>query len=585
MYKLSNWDLKDLYPNQQAAEKDLLLLEKKTVQFTVHKKHLSSKISPIRFMKLFKEGEVLDSLATKISAYAQLDFYTHINSSKARAFKDKVSNKLAELSTQTLFFSLWFKDLSDSRAQHLISGSGKYQYHLSRMRDFKPYTLSEPEEKIITLKDTTGDHALLSLYSLVTNALRFPLKLKGKKKILNQSEITPYFRHENPKIREAAYQSLLSTYQKQYDVFGEIYKNLVLSWKNEHLLMRKYSSVMAVRNLGNDVSDKAVETMLHVCEKKRTLFQKYFHLKAKLLKTKKLSRYHLYAPLHVTEGRWSLDRAMELVFSSFSRFSPRMAQEAEKVLAANHLDSIISDSKRSGAFCYSTLTHIIPYVLVNYTGKERDVSTIAHELGHAVHSLLAKEQTDYTFHAPLVLAETASVFGEMLLMERLLQEEKDKKKKQAKLVSHLDNIYATVLRQTFFVLFELQAHEKIAQGATVDEVSQLYLHNLQEQFGSAVSVPPEFKVEWTYIPHVYETPFYCYSYAFGNLLVLSLYEKYKEQGPSFVPKYLALLSAGGSEKPAKLLAKLGIDIESEKFWEGGFALIEEMIKELEELSE
>ncbi len=584
MYKLSNWDLKDLYSNEEAAEKDLFLLEKKTVQFTAHKNHLSSKIFPAEFMKIFKEGEALDSLATKLSAYAQLDFYTHINSSKARAFKDKVSNKLAELSTQTLFFSLWFKDLSDAQARNLIAASGKYHYHLSRMRDFKPYTLSEPEEKIITLKDTTGDRALLSLYSMITNVLRFPLKINGKTKLFNQSELTPYFRHESPQIREAAYQSLLSTYQKQHDLLGEIYKNLVLSWKNENLLLRKYSSVMAVRNLGNDVSDKAVETMLKVCEKKRTVFQKHFQLKAKLLKTKKLLRYHLYAPLHAKEGRWPFDRAMETVFSSFNRFSPRMAQEAEKVLAARHLDSVISDSKRSGAFCYSTLTNLVPYVLVNYTGKERDVSTIAHELGHAVHSLLAKEQTNYTFHAPLVLAETASVFGEMLLMERLLQEETDKKRKQALLVSHLDDIYATVLRQTFFVLFEIQAHQKIAQGATVDEISEIYLKNLQEQFGSAVSVPQEFKVEWTYIPHIYETPFYCYSYAFGNLLVLSLYEKYKEQGPSFVPKYLALLSAGGSEKPAKLLAKLGIDIESEKFWEGGFALIEKMINELEELS-
>jgi len=228
---------------------------------------------------------------------------------------------------------------------------------------------------------------------------------------------------------------------------------------------------------------------------------------------------------------------------------------------------------------------ITPYVLLNHKGNIRDVFTMAHELGHAVHDQLTNKHSILTAHPPLTLAETASVFGEMLLFDNLMKNTKDKKVKKTLLMQKLDDTYATIIRQAYFVLFETQAHNMVAEGkADLNTLNAAYLDNLKEQFGNSLTIADEFKYEWTSIPHIYHTPFYCYSYAFGNLLVLALYERYKKEGKTFVPKYLKILSYGGSENTARILKEIGIDIESEKFWQSGFDLVKEMVEELKELT-
>ncbi len=254
---------------------------------------------------------------------------------------------------------------------------------------------------------------------------------------------------------------------------------------------------------------------------------------------------------------------------------------AERVLSEGHLDGEIRKGKRGGAFCFTVLPRLTPWVLVNYAGRVRDVATLAHELGHAVHSMLAGHHSSLTQHASLPLAETASVFGEMLMTDRLLREEPDPLARRELLAAAVDDVYATVLRQAYFVLFEIEAHEAVRAGRSTDELSEIYMGKLREQFGDSVELPPEFRHEWVSIPHIYQTPFYCYAYSFGQLLVLALYRRFQEEGEAFKPGYLRLLSYGGSARPEHILAEVGIDMTDRSFWQGGFDLVRERIDELE----
>src|SRR5438309_164322 len=266
---------------------------------------------------------------------------------------------------------------------------------------------------------------------------------------------------------------------------------------------------------------------------------------------------------------------------AYRAFSPRLAELAGRVLEERHVDVAVRPGKLSGAYCYSVIPGLTPYVLLNFKGDVRDVATLAHELGHAVHGMLAAEHSIFTFHAMLPLAETASVFGERLLSDAWMAEERDKVVKQSLLIRQLDDAYATILRQAYFVRFEREAHRIIGAGGTMDDLCGTYLSELRQQFGRAVAVPDEFRWEWLSIPHLFASPFYCYAYSFGNLLVLALYALYRTHGESFVLRYLALLAAGGSRSPEALLKDFGVDIRSESFWQAGFETIKGMIRELE----
>jgi oligoendopeptidase F len=372
---------------------------------------------------------------------------------------------------------------------------------------------------------------------------------------------------------------------EQSAVLAQIYNHIVRDWSSENVTLRGHDSPIAVRNLANDIPTPVVDTLLQVSRENVGLFQRYFRWKAGVLGVEKLRRYDIYAPVSESEKTYPFDESAALVLDTFERFSPHMAAHARRVFVDRHLDSEVRKGKDSGAFCYGVLPDLSPWVLLNYTGKARDVATMAHELGHAVHASMAAEaHSILTFHSTLPLAETASVFSEQLLTDRLLAEEPDVGVRRDLLVHALDDAYATVTRQAFFVLFERRAHEMIANGATVDELSAAHMENLGEQFGEAVTLSDEFKWEWISIPHIYRTPFYCYAYSFGQLLVLSLYQRYREQGNAFVPTYLQILAHGGSKSPEYILSEAGIDMASPAFWQGGFDVIGGMIDELEALS-
>ncbi len=573
IYRESSWDLHDLKPaNIEATlhslEKKATLLEKKRT--------LLPKITPEQFLRLLHELENFKIETSKLGCYAHLKFAENSAHQEAQALKSKVNSFLTKIGNRLLFFDLWFKELSDQKAQQLIKNSDKYHYYLESIRRTRQYTLKENEEKIINIKDITGINALSNIYELITSQQEF--EFRGRK--VSQNELILAVRDKNPKIREEAYKTLLVKYKNNKDVLGEIYKDIITDWKEEHLGLRKYKSPISVRNVANDLPDAAVEVLLKVCEKNQHLFHRFFEFKRRKLGLKKMRRFDLYAPVErKSERSYSYDEALKMVLDTYENFSSHFKESAEKIIHAQHIHSQLQKNKNTGAFCCGITTKIPPYVLLNYTGSLRDVSTLAHELGHGVHQVLASCQTEFTHDACLPLAETASIFAEMLLSERLM--EKDPQKAKELLFIKLDEIYASIIRQAGFVAFEKKAHQMMTEGKTVDEMSKIYLADLKKQLGPNVKVDDLFAYEWSYIPHIYHTPFYCYAYAFGNLLVLALYEMYQEQGQVMVPKIIEMLSKGGSESPITLTKAVGVDICSEKFWQKGFDVIEMMMEKLE----
>jgi oligoendopeptidase F len=490
---------------------------------------------------------------------------------------------MADLENRSLFFSLWWKGLDEATAERLMASSGDYRYWLEEMRHFKPHTLSEPEEKIVNTKNTTGMQAFHNLYDALTNRYVFKLTIDGQEKELTRGEVMVYARHHDPVLRAQAYQELYRVYGQDGPVLGQIYQTLVRDWRNEQVQMRQFSSPISARNLINDIPDEVVSTLLEVCQDNAVVFQRYFRLKARLLGMERLRRYDVYAPIARSDKTFKFETAAALVLDSFNQFDPKVAELAQRIFDENHLDSEVRKGKRGGAFCATITPDLSPWVLVNFQGRPDDVATLAHELGHGIHALLAADHSYFTQHACLPLAETASTFGEIMLVDRLLAEETDEGVRRDLLFRQVDDAYATIMRQSFFALFERQAHEMIERGASVDELATAYLENLKTQFGDSVDVSDEFRWEWVSIPHIYQVPFYVYAYTFGQLLVLSLYQQFKEEGESFKPRYLKLLAAGGSEAPVKLLSDAGIDVYSKEFWQGGFDVVSRLVDQLEQL--
>jgi oligoendopeptidase F len=584
-YVQKAWSLADLFPSQESPEMEAAFAEIQALvsDFEGWRQELTPDISPENFMKFVKSLEAGNLLGNRIYSYAGLSFYGNTQDQSAQTFMAKVEQFMAEIQNRTLFFSLWWKSLDDAQAERLLEHAGKYHYFLKEMRLFKPYTLTEPEEKIINIKNVTGSKALENLYETITNRYLFKVEVDGEPVELTRGELMVYARHHDPDLRAAIYQELYRVYGEDSLILGQIYQSMVRDWGNEQVGLRGFTAPISARNLGNAVPDEVVDTLLEVCRNNAEVFQRFFRLKARWLKMDRLRRYDVYAPLAKSDKRYEYGDAVQMVLDSFRRFHPKVSDLAEQVIKDDHLDSEVRKGKRSGAFCSSVEPGGTPWVLVNYQGRPDDVATIAHELGHAIHAMLAAHHTLFTFHSSLPLAENASTFGEMLLVDRLLAAEEDEEVRRDLLFRQVDDAYATIMRQAYFAIFERDAHEMIQKGVSVDELAQAYLENLSEQFGDAVELSDEFKWEWVSIPHIYGTPFYVYAYAFGQLLVLALYKQYQEEGESFKPRYLEILSAGGSDAPADILARAGIDIYSREFWQGGFDVIKDLVAQLEAL--
>jgi oligoendopeptidase F len=582
-YQQEAWSLDDLFPGLDSKEwkEAIENLEAHILAFETYREDLSADINKDTFLEILKSYKEGYRQIARLYAYNFLEFAADTQNQTAQTLFGRIQQLSAEFENQTMFFKLWWKELSDEHAKRIMDWVGDDAYWFEVLRLQKPYTLSEPEEKIINLKDVNGSAALVNLYSSLTNRYTFTLDVDGEKKELTRDELSVYFRHPNPDLRMRSYQELHRVYKEDSIILGQIYQNLARDWRSENVNLRGYTSAIAVRNLGNNVPDDVVDSLLEACRKNATIFQRFFRLKARWLGMKKLRRYDIYAPVVETDKTYTFNEGVDTIMESFQAFDGRFVNLSKKVLDQKRLDSEIRKGKRSGAFCAPVTPDLTPWVLTSYQGRPDDVATLAHELGHAVHALLSGENTVLTYDASLTLAEVASTFAEMLVVDHLLLKDPDPEVRRDLLFRQMDSAYATIMRQAYFSMFERMANDLVDSGASVDELSDRYYESLFEQFGDSLEIGDEFRYEWMAIPHFYNWPFYVYAYAFGQLLVLSLYQQYLQEGDSFKPRYIEILSAGGSDAPLRILERAGVDVRSPDFWDGGFSILEEALQRLE----
>ncbi|MFN7962835.1 MAG: M3 family oligoendopeptidase [Thermoanaerobaculia bacterium] len=582
------WDLSELIPGGSAEglAGRLAELESAVARFERHRQELGPTMGKAALLAVVREYEAVLELLSVVESYASLRFSADTQTPSVLSDQARVQQASMKARNSILFFEIWWKSLSDAEAEALAPSSPEsadQAFFLAEVRRRRAHSLEEKSEQIIILKDTDGIEALVTLYSMLTNRMEFELTTPKGVERLNRDELISFVYSEEPELREAAYRELLRVYGNEVAVLSQIYGHRVRDWYNEQVSLRGFTSPIGARNFANDIPDAAVEALLAVCRQHIPLFHRFFRLKARLLGMDKLRRFDIYAPIAGQERTVGYEEAIRTVLGVFQDFHPTVANLASRVFDQRHIDSELRRGKRTGAFCATVSPRLTPWVLVNFTERLRDVATLAHELGHAVHSMLAGHHSLLTQRATLPLAETASVFAEMLVTDHLLAQEKDPATRRYLLASTIDNIYAAVIRQAYFVLFEVTAHQAILDGGSYEDLNALYLENLRDQFGDAVLLPEEFRHEWLNIPHFFHTPFYCYAYSFGQLLVLALYRRFQEEGEAFKPVYLELLSKGASQRPHAILAEAGVDVTDPAFWQLGFEVIRGKIDELESM--
>jgi oligoendopeptidase F len=591
-YELSAWDLTDLLPEpcEEIASRRLAALAAAVDGFAGCRERLSPRISPAELVDILHRYAALVEEIRVLSSHGTLWVSADTRSRQAQGHRGRIQQALTGLHNRILFVEIWWKSLAAAEAEALLSAAelwGDYRYFLERLRQTTPYTLDERSEQIVNRKDASGSKFLVTLWSMLNNRLQFELALpgqpEGERQTLSRPEVMSYVFSSQAELRAAAYRELGQVYEREAPVLGQIYITLMRDWYWEKVELRGYPSPIAVRNVANDLPDEAVDVLLQVVRENVSLFHRYFRLKARWLGVARLHRNDLYAPLTTAERQIPYGDAVATVLDTFACFSPVFAGNAERVFAERHVDSRPNSGKWSGDFCSTVVPRLTPWVLVNYTGRTSDVLNLGHELGHAIHNLLASGHSVLTQQPSLALGETASVFCETLVADRLLAEENDPEVRRELLAISLDRIYATVQRQAYMVLFELAAHEAIRKGASLDELGRLYQANLAEQFGESVVLTDDFRYEWLGMHQIFHSPFYCYAYSFGQLLTLALYRRYQDEGESFKDGYLKLLAYGGSARPQEILEEAGIDMLASDFWQGGYRVIADRISELEAL--
>ena len=587
-YHQGKWDLTKLLdsPSGHTVDDFMKDIEADVAKFEGLKDKLSPEMRPKELYDAFHKSWDIGWRLRKMQAYAHLLYAGDTSNPEAPALVARTSEFSRKTRERKDFLNVWWKSLDGKDAKKYIeSATEDMKEDLQDSRKKDKHELSRAKERIIGMKDNTGQQGLLRVYSTLTNGFDHYMTVDGKRVNLTEGELAKFIEGKDAGMRRKACKAMLSPYKKNINVLGEIYQDLVRDWKNENLELRKYDTPIQPRNKWNDMPDSAVETLLKSCEDNKDVFQNYFKLKAERMGVSKLSRYDLYAPTvkdAAREKKYSFEEAADTVLETFKEFSPKAEKLARKLFDEKHIDSEVRKGKQGGAFCSGVTPSTTPYVLLSYDGTFDGVSTLAHELGHAVHFQLAGEAGNVPGSLPL--DETASTFSETILSEKMMSR-MEPKEKERMLAKKIEDEYGTIMRQAYFVKFEKDAHEAIAKGATTTDLCKLYNDNLKDLYGNAVDVPKDFQFEWSRIPHIHNTPFYCYAYAFGELLSLSLYEKYKEEGKKFVPKYLDFLANGGSkESPDKALKKLGVDMNSKEFWDGGFKYIRSQVAELRKLA-
>jgi oligoendopeptidase F len=586
------WDLSDLYSglDDSRIERDTKGLIKKSAAFEKkYRGKINSKtINAPTLLKAVSELESISEQIGKLLSFAYLIFAADTAKPEHGAFLQKIQEKATEARKYLMFFELEWVKLNDSKARKLMGDRklSHYRHFLEQERKYKPHRLSEPEEKILDEKANTGSRAFKRLFDEVLNNIRFKVRLDGKVRQLSETETLALLYDPDRTKRKAAAEGLTEGLLANSHVLTFIFNTLV----QDHAVsdrLRSFSYPMESRHLDNEIDRDTVDALISSCEKNYGMVTKYYKLKKKLLGLKKFCDYDRYAPIFSDSKTIKYGEGKEIILSSFDVFSPKMSEVAGKFFEKNWIDAETRDGKRGGAFSHGTVPSAHPYVFMNYTGRLRDVMTLAHELGHGVHQYLSRKQGYFQSNTPLTTAETASVFAEMLVFHKLTETVKDPRTRLSLVCSKLEDIFATVFRQVVLTRFEESLHTARRERGELrqEDIDKLWVKANEPMFGDSVELTGNYSHWWLYIPHFIHSPFYCYAYSFGELLVLALYHKYLNEGNKFVPRYIELLSSGGSDAPDKLLERVGVNIKDPGFWQGGLDLLKDMVNDALGLAE
>jgi oligoendopeptidase F len=586
------WDLGDLYagPDDPRLAQDLDAALRRAQAFeTAYRGKVATEAGPLPELLLAALRE-LESLAEQMdrpSVYAGLLHAAKTDDPKRGALLSRTRELRTAINKHLIFFDLEWVRLADGPAVRLMSSPqlARYRHYLEQQRAWRPHRLTEPEEKILDEKAITGRAAWVRLFDETVSSLKFPFEHGGKVESLSLQQILAKLYDADRGARKAAAEGVTSGLQDNARLLTFLFNNLVLDHKSDCDL-RKFAGPMEPRNLANEIGRPVVDALMTAAERHQGIVARYYRLKGRLLGLEPLYDYDRYAPLFPDMPECDWPTARRIVSESYQAFSPKAGGVIRKFFDRNWIDAELRAGKRGGAFSSSAVPSAHPYILMNFTDKLRDVMTLAHELGHGLHQYLSRPVGYLQCDTPLTTAEMASVFGEMLTFHRLLELYSEPRTRLAMLCSKIEDGFATVFRQVVLTRFEQKLHAaRQEQGElTADQMGELWMEANRPMHGDAVTLTDDYRWWWSYIGHFIHVPFYCYAYAFGELLVLALVQKYKQEGPAFVPRYLELLSSGGSDAPDRLLAKIGVDVNDPGFWELGLRLLRDMVAEAEQLA-
>ncbi len=579
-----SWDLSDLYPSRDALDGDLELADRNAVVFAERYRGSIGELPAGDLADALRSFEGLQDQLGRAYTYAYLNWSTDTNDASRGALLQKVRESYTKTGQRLIFFELELADLDDERADFLLKDEalGHYRHYLELQRLQKDYLLSEPEEKVLSEKSITGRSAWNRFFDETLGAARFDV---DGEELTEQETLSRLHEPERDVRRKAALgltQGLVEHQRELTFVF-----NTILADKNSDDRLRGYEHWLSSRNISNEVDDATVDALIGAVTSRYDLCGRYYRLKRRLLGLDEMMDYDRYAPLGDADTKYTWEQAKDVVLDSYSSFHDRMGAIAGHFFERNWIDAPVRPGKRGGAFSHGAVPSAHPYIMMNYTGRVRDVQTLAHELGHGVHQYLSRKQGALQSDTPLTTAEMASVFGEMLVFQRLIKTEDDPKNRLAMVVGKIDDTIATVFRQVAMNRFEESIHtvRRTEGELTSDRFGDLWLATQREMFQGSVTLGEHYRHWWSYIPHFLHSPGYVYAYAFGELMVLALYSKYLDDKGGFPAKYVGLLEAGGSDWPHVLVGDLGIDLTDAEFWKLGLNAIEELIAEAESLAE
>ncbi len=581
------WDLSELFSGLDDPKINTVLDESRqqAEAFVKQYKGKLGELTPEELAEAYASLESISGPLYRLGQYIHLMYAVDTADDKIKAMLAKIEQSSSTTSNLLVFFTLELGNLSDETFARFEGAEAlsDFAYKIAKQRKNARYNLSEKEEQVINLKDLNGSNAHQKLYGELTASFSFEFELDGKVQTMNGDQLRALRQHPDADVRRRAMEMFFSRYEDNALVINHLYNSLVKDHGIE-VDIRGFDSPISTMNTHNDLSDEAIQALNDVTTESYSLVNRYYKLKAKLLGVDDMTLADIYAPLPQSSKFFPYDEAKALVLEGFKSFDDDFHAMAKAMFDENRIDAPVGPKKRGGAFCSSSTPDLKPYVLLNYTGKVRDVSTMAHELGHAIHAMLSSEQKLMNYHSILPLAETASIFSEMVLTDSLLKKETDVEVKKSMLTGKLEDIFASSHRQNMFSSFEIASHAAInSELQSPQDLCDIYTNELKKMFGDSVKFTPEYAWEWSSIPHIFNVPFYVYAYNFGNLLVFALYQQFLEEGESFKPKYKKFLSMGSSASPADITAVVGADINHPDFWRKSLRYIESLVDQLQAL--